>query len=326
MGEGAKRTRATGGFTGAMVPSPPMSPQITSRSGRVWTARAAAVLVLSLGLLLTSCGGGKKAQSTETPESTTSTTQAPAASKYSTSYATAKKPTLTVVTTPPAGVTTTTAAGGNTTTTARSNVPAIPRSGLNSAGVKKTNDGFEFTNPTYYKNPLVVQVVANQGDWLQVAVLARPNHQTGWVKASDVELGITDYRAELDLSTYTLHVYKAADLFLETKVAIGKDSTPTPLGTFFLTEVIKNSSDGGIYGAYIMPTSGYSEVLDSFDGGLPQIAMHGTNQPELLGTKASNGCIRMSNEAITKLATNVPPGTPLEIFATTPPSWSTPAT
>lgn len=188
--------------------------------------------------------------------------------------------------------------------------------------MKKVDAGFEYTNPTYHKNPLVVEVLQNQGDWLRVLVTARPNHTEGWVRADDVELGTTDYRLELDLSTYTLRVYKGPSVFLETTVAIGKDSTPSPQGNYFVTEIIKNPSDTGLYGAYILPINGYSEVLDSFDGGLPQVAFHGTNQPELLGSKASNGCIRMANEAVTRIAQNVPAGTSVEIFATTPASWA----
>lgn len=271
-------------------------------------------MALSVTLVLAACSGGSKA-SPVTTESSTSTT-VDANNPYLTRFATARNKTLTVYTTPPPGVSAT------TTTMPKLNVPPIPRVGLNSAGVKKVNAGIEFSNPTYHKNPLVLEVLQNQGDWLRVLVTARPNHTEGWVRADDVELGTTDYRIELDLSTSTLRVYKGPSVFLETTVAIGKDSTPTPLGNYFVTEIIKNSSDTGFYGAYILPINGYSEVLDFFDGGLPQVAFHGTNQPELLGSKASNGCIRMSNDAVTKIAQNVPAGTSVEIFATTPASWA----
>jgi len=126
---------------------------------------------------------------------------------------------------------------------------------------------------------------------------------------------------ELDLSTYHLKVFKGSEVFVETDVVIGKDSTPTPLGRFFVTEKIKNQSDTGVYGAWILPVNGYSEVLDTFDNGLPQIAFHGTNQPELVGTKASNGCVRMTNDVVTKIAEAIPAGTPIDIFPTTPASW-----
>lgn len=288
---------------------------------------AASTVALALVFGAAACGGGSK--KAEEPVETTTTTVAVGTGQV---IATAKNATLTVYASLPSGTTTTTATpGGSTTTTAPAGKPAnelppIPRNGLNSAGVKKTTDGYEFTNPTYYKNPLVLDVLEQQGDWLKVSILARPNHSTGWIKRSDVTLSSTDYRLELDLSTFTLRAYQGDSMFLETKVAIGKDSTKTPTGHFFITEEIKNSTDTGVYGAWIMPISGYSEMLDTFDNGLPQIAFHGTNQPELLGTKASNGCVRMSNAAVTELTDKLPAGTPVDIFATTPAWWTTTTT
>jgi lipoprotein-anchoring transpeptidase ErfK/SrfK len=56
-------------------------------------------------------------------------------------------------------------------------------------------------------------------------------------------------------------------------------------------------------------------VLQTFNGGPGQLGIHGTNQPQLLGTKVSHGCIRMSNEDITRLAGILPLGVPVEILA-----------
>ena len=45
------------------------------------------------------------------------------------------------------------------------------------------------------------------------------------------------------------------------------------------------------------------------------IYLHGTNQEELIGTPASHGCVRLSNEAIIDLFERVAVGTPVEIRA-----------
>ena len=47
----------------------------------------------------------------------------------------------------------------------------------------------------------------------------------------------------------------------------------------------------------------------------PVIGIHGTNQPQLLGQDVSHGCIRLSNDAIIRLAGTVPTGTPVDIIA-----------
>ena len=61
--------------------------------------------------------------------------------------------------------------------------------------------------------------------------------------------------------------------------------------------------------------SGFSEKLQSFQGGSGQIALHGTNRPDLLGQPISNGCVRMTNDAISRVAFLAPTGTPVEIVA-----------
>ena len=46
-----------------------------------------------------------------------------------------------------------------------------------------------------------------------------------------------------------------------------------------------------------------------------QIALHGTNRPQLLGQNVSNGCVRMADESITAVMSLAPLGTPVTIVA-----------
>ena len=158
------------------------------------------------------------------------------------------------------------------------------------------------------------------GDWLRVEIPARPNSQEGWVRAADVTLSESEFRMELTLSDYTLRVFQGDEVVVETQVVIGRPNTPTPVGTFFLGEVLSAQQAGvgnpaGAYGPYILATSAYSETLDLFDGGLPVIAFHGTNQPGLIGTQSSNGCVRMPNDVVTELAGMLPAGTVITVTA-----------
>ena len=55
-------------------------------------------------------------------------------------------------------------------------------------------------------------------------------------------------------------------------------------------------------------------MLQEFEGGPGQIALHGTNGLSgALGTAASHGCIRLSTGAITWLARRIGAGVPLTI-------------
>jgi lipoprotein-anchoring transpeptidase ErfK/SrfK len=277
----------------------------SSDSGRSGLAPIVCALVLVIALVGASCSSGKP-KAAPVPDSTTTTTQSP----YVTTIANVKGRTIEVLENDPTGASSTTTADSTAPT---STLPPIPRSSLNSAGVKKTDAGFEFSNPTYFRNPLVFDVIEKQGDWVKVLIPVRPNHTVGWVTASEVALTTTDFRFELDLSKFHLTVFKGAEVFAETDVVIGRPNTPTPVGRFYILEKIKQSDPNGVYGTWIFATNGYSETLDTFNGGLPVIAFHGTNQPQLIGTQASNGCVRMPNEIADKLSEVIPAGTPIDI-------------
>ena len=60
---------------------------------------------------------------------------------------------------------------------------------------------------------------------------------------------------------------------------------------------------------------GSRDVHETFGGGIGQIALHGTNRPELIGQAVSNGCIRMTNEDITQVEALAAVGTPVTIVA-----------
>ena len=97
------------------------------------------------------------------------------------------------------------------------------------------------------------------------------------------------------------------------KAVVGKPSTPTPLGRFFVEETVSlGPQDVGA--PYALALSARSNVLHEFDGGPGQIALHGTNNTGgVLGTAASHGCIRFDTQAITWLATRIGPGIPVTI-------------
>jgi lipoprotein-anchoring transpeptidase ErfK/SrfK len=101
----------------------------------------------------------------------------------------------------------------------------------------------------------------------------------------------------------------------QVSAAVGAPNAPTPTGHFFVTEVLQLTDPGDAYGPYALGLSGFSNTYFSFDGGPGQIAIHGTNQPQVIGGYASHGCVRLTNPDITALASQVPAGTPVDIVA-----------
>lgn len=85
------------------------------------------------------------------------------------------------------------------------------------------------------------------------------------------------------------------------KVAVGKPTTPSPLGNW--TIVQKSLDPGGPFGVRWMrlsvPWGGYG--------------IHGTNNPKSIGRAVSHGCIRMYNEDVIEVYNLTPLGTPVTI-------------
>lgn len=177
------------------------------------------------------------------------------------------------------------------------------------------------SNPTDHGAPLVFQAVGPVDDgWLEVLLPIRPNGTTGWVEADALKLTVNPYRIEVDASKFTLDIFRDGELTMSTTVAIGNGATPTPLGQFYLIELIRPRNQSGPYGSYAYGISGYSDTLDSFNGGDGGIGIHGTNRPDLLGQDVSHGCIRVANPTIEEMVQFLPLGTPVHIFRSDTPA------
>lgn len=167
---------------------------------------------------------------------------------------------------------------------------------------------------TDYQQPRTLLVTERQGEWLKALLPIRPNRTEGWIRLSDVTLSQNPYRITVDLGAHTVRLFKDGQELLSSPAVIGADRTPTPLGTYYVTDPVDlRTRSGGPYGAYALGLSGFSEVLFQFNGGPGQIALHGTNNPELVGQSVSNGCVRIPNDVIVAIATQVPLGTPVVI-------------
>ena len=173
---------------------------------------------------------------------------------------------------------------------------------------------WSLSNPGPYEGDRVVLVLDSQDDWLLVDLPVRPNGTTAWVRRSDVTLSTHDARIVVDLSAMRLWAWEDGMLVAEGAIALGTDETPTPPGRYFLNEIQAQEDPDTLFGSWILGTSGFSEVLEEVDGGDPAVAIHGTNDPSVLGTQVSLGCIRVHEDVVERLAL-LPLGTPVEVRA-----------
>ncbi len=173
-----------------------------------------------------------------------------------------------------------------------------------------TEDGFAEVYPALrsWKDP--------QGDsWVEVRVPGRPNGRSGWVRHSALgplyrvrTLLIVDHRA------LRATLYRRGRPVWSAPVGIGKPSTPTPAGHFWIREKFRTHASGSLYGPVAFGTSDYSVLSDWPGGGV--VGIHGTDQPALVPGRPSHGCIRLRNAAARGLWRLMPVGTPLLIGRT----------
>jgi len=210
-------------------------------------------------------------------------------------------------------------AGGSTTATtldptlsivATANLPAVEVYNETLKQVTST-----LPNPIESGAPLTFLVRDRHEDWLRVLLPLRPNGSEGWIKASQVTLASHRYKIKVELAAHRLIVTNGTKTILDTPVGVGTTDTPTPGGLYYTKELFQPPNQEGAYGHFAYGLSGFSNVITSFRGGDGVIGIHGTNNPSSVGKDVSHGCLRITNEAITLLARQLPLGVPVEIQA-----------
>lgn len=171
----------------------------------------------------------------------------------------------------------------------------------------RTEDGFPEVYPA-----LRSWRDAKSHGWVRIRIPMRPNGRTGWVRRS--ALG-PYYRVQtlLVVSQRRLRatLYERGRRIWRAPVGIGKPSTPTPAGRFWIREKFRVHDPDGLYGTVAFGTSDYSVLSDWPGGGI--IGIHGTNEPFLIPGRPSHGCIRVRNKDVRRLWRLMPIGTPLLI-------------
>lgn len=169
------------------------------------------------------------------------------------------------------------------------------------------------SNPTTDGAQLVFLVKQRASGWEQVRLPIRPNGSTGWVRDAAVTLVLDPYHVQVSLSQHRITVKNGNRVIHSERAGVGRSGLPTPIGVYYVVELLKEADPNGPYGPYAFGLSAHSNVLFSFGGGPGQIGLHGTDDPGALGTNVSHGCIRISNAGIATLARLLPLGTEVRI-------------
>ena len=173
---------------------------------------------------------------------------------------------------------------------------------------QRTEDGY----PEVY--PVLRRYTDRLGrTWFRIRIPMRPNGSTGWVR--DDALGPV-YRVAtrliVDRERLRATLYEYGWPIWRSPIGVGKATTPTPAGYHWIREKFRVPDPAGPYGPRAFGTSDYSRLTDWPGGGV--IGIHGTNEPWLLPGRPSHGCIRIPNDAISRLYRLMPIGTPMRVL------------
>lgn len=132
----------------------------------------------------------------------------------------------------------------------------------------------------------------------------------GQVRAAETDY---EWTIRINIPATTLELLRYGEVWRSFPVAVGKQSTPTPLGRFTIDVIIENPIWYPAGRSPIPP--GVENPLGRYWLGLSLkgYGIHGNNNPLSIGYPQSNGCIRMHNQDVELLVGLVRVGTPVEI-------------
>ena len=172
---------------------------------------------------------------------------------------------------------------------------------------------------SWHGYPSILPVIATEHNRIDVRLAQRPNESSAWIPRSDAVLSKDHYAIEVNLATMQLSVFKRGRQVKEFPAGIGRPTSPTPVGNFFVTMTVPPPSPG--YGPFVLVTSAHSETITDWDSsGDAIIAIHGpidTADDALIGTTGaavSNGCVRLHDADLAQLSA-ILPGTPVDIVS-----------
>ena len=169
---------------------------------------------------------------------------------------------------------------------------------------------------TAFGSPLAFNVARVRGSWLGVRSDALPNGRLGWIdgRRSALRTLTTRLWLDVDLSARELVLRRGAEAVRRMTVAVGRAGSPTPTGTFAVTDKLAASTIGTAYGCCILALTGHQTRLPAGWKGGDRIAIHGGDE-STIGLAVSAGCLHAHSGDLRELMRILPLGTPVVIRA-----------
>ena len=168
------------------------------------------------------------------------------------------------------------------------------RDGPDGDVIERLGDRTEFGSPRYF--------------WIALGRL-------GWIRDDDEALQIleTSYFVIADISERRLELRYGDRVLERFGVTVGAPGSPTPPGSYAITDGLAGAEVGTYYGCCVLALTGHQPNLPPDWLGGDRIAIHGT--PGSVGDAGSGGCLRASDMDMVSLFARLPLGAPVFIRA-----------
>jgi hypothetical protein len=149
--------------------------------------------------------------------------------------------------------------------------------------------------------------------WFGVPAPELPNGELAWIEYDPERLEIyeTSYYIVADISKREVELRFGRRTLERFPVTVGASGSPTPPGTYAVTDGLVGKGLGPYYGCCVLALTGHQPNLPSDWLGGDRIAIHGT--PGTIGVAASAGCLRATDRDMVSLFARVPLGAPVFI-------------
>ncbi len=150
-------------------------------------------------------------------------------------------------------------------------------------------------------------------DWVKLRIPGRPNGRTGWVRRTALgSFHLTHLLVVVNRERLRMYLYRYDRRVWSAPVGVGKPSSPTPAGHFWINERFQIQDPSSGYYPYAFGTTDYSTLTDWPGGGV--VGIHGPYyDAQGIPGQISHGCIRLEVSDDFWLAAHVALGVPVRV-------------
>ncbi|MHB8492501.1 MAG: L,D-transpeptidase [Solirubrobacteraceae bacterium] len=152
------------------------------------------------------------------------------------------------------------------------------------------------------------------GTWVRLRMPGRPNGRTGWVRRTALgPFHQTHWQLVVNRRAERLFAFQDGILRYSAPVGVGKPSTPTPAGRFWIRDKFPILERSSGYWPDAFATADYSTLSEWPGGGV--VGIHGPyGEPGAIPGDPSHGCIRMHTGDVAWLYSHIPVGAALRVI------------